>query len=269
MIDRIVDNKLAADFLNLTDEQLGTLADSGILVPFKKQKSFCFYKLSSIIKYDARVRKYMYTTTTPKTIVQVSSKTPDHTIEVKNTILDHEKDFSHNDLIQIATNWLLKEKKCEIILQELRLRKRGEIPDVIGWDNGGCSYKIECKISNADFMNEWKKDFNLKEKTIGSYKWVMCPSKMIFMSNKLLPKWGMLEVFSDSIVKEKVIATPDNHISRSYENAILRKMLVDISNRVKNSALGRIVVPNKRSLFDKVEMYSVCNSQFTDSYNEG
>ena len=102
------------------------------------------------------------------------------------------KELTHDDLVKIAKHWLWK--NCVVVVTEMKLPSReGEVVDAIGWDYGGWSIVIECKITRADFLREKRKRHHKeKEGGMGSKKYFLMPKGLI-TTDELPTGWGLLE----------------------------------------------------------------------------
>lgn len=99
--------------------------------------------------------------------------------------------MSHQELVLIAYNWVLKNTSCGVAFKEFH-SAASEIPDVLGfglWE----SVLIECKVSREDFKKDFKKPHRLIGKGMGSYRFYMCPTGLIKIE-ELPSKWGLIYV---------------------------------------------------------------------------
>ncbi len=68
-----------------------------------------------------------------------------------------EKNVSrHDQLVEIARR-SLKSTGHDVVLTEARGGNSGERPDAIGWEIGGASTLVECKVSRKDYLDEWRR----------------------------------------------------------------------------------------------------------------
>lgn len=113
-------------------------------------------------------------------------------------------DMTHDDLVEIAENWLLKSKGCGFALTELRaMTNNGEVPDAIGW-RSGITILVECKTNRADFHADKKKIFRRRPQTgMGSFRFFICPAGIINPED-LPEKWGLVWVDEKGKARQKV-----------------------------------------------------------------
>ncbi|NID14985.1 hypothetical protein [Luteibacter yeojuensis] len=102
--------------------------------------------------------------------------------------------MTHADLVERAGAWLRGAAGCKIVMTELAaVCRSGEIPDAIGWREGG-TILVEAKTSRADFLADRKKPFRREpERGMGTLRFFLAPAEMI-RPNELPPRWGLLEV---------------------------------------------------------------------------
>lgn len=101
--------------------------------------------------------------------------------------------MTHDDLVKIAEKWLLKTRKCSFAFRELVCNATSEIPDAIGFRDGG-SILVECKVTRADFLSDKKKFFRLHGwQGAGTFRMYLCPEGII-KPEDLPPKWGLIWV---------------------------------------------------------------------------
>jgi hypothetical protein len=100
--------------------------------------------------------------------------------------------MTHQQLVQLAENWLRRCYRCGIVLSEQSCAS-GETPDVIGWKDSCRSVLIECKISRSDFLADREKPFRQKPETgMGCERFYLVPQGMI-IKDDLPHGWGLLE----------------------------------------------------------------------------
>lgn len=145
--------------------------------------------------------------------------------------------MTHNELIEIGYNWLIKRVRCPFALKEMRTYAK-EQPDVIGWKNDD-SILVECKVSRADFQKDRCKLFRrCPQEGAGNYRFYLTP-KGLLKPDDIPEKWGWLEADEDGTVIER-IAPKDNIWSGwtrfekhlESELKILRSALRRISSKI-------------------------------------
>jgi hypothetical protein len=102
--------------------------------------------------------------------------------------------LGHKQLVDIAYRWVMTNGSCGFAFRELHSMAT-EIPDVIGFGSGNHSVLIECKVSEADFWADQKKQARCGQEGwgMGKYRLYCAPKSVIFVE-KLPPKWGLIEV---------------------------------------------------------------------------
>lgn len=125
----------------------------------------------------------------------------------------------HSDLVERAARWLrnsatynndyggreyVQRTKCSVVLTEL-VCTISEVPDAIGWINGGLSsIMIECKTSRSDFLADKKKVFRLHPHMgVGNFRYYLCEPGIIKVDS-LPEKWGLLNVHGRQVRIERV-----------------------------------------------------------------
>ena len=102
--------------------------------------------------------------------------------------------MTHQQLVKKAATWC--KSKCGVVITEMVcLNVSGEIPDCIGFTDGGTvSFLIECKASRSDFKADSKKMFRKNGFLgMGDFRFYLAPKGMINIEE--LPKgWGLIEV---------------------------------------------------------------------------
>ncbi|MFH2141389.1 MAG: hypothetical protein ABIJ97_03125 [Bacteroidota bacterium] len=110
----------------------------------------------------------------------------------------------HDRLIKMGIAWL--DIFCDLVIPEPYNNNVGEIPDIIGYKNGGrITYLIECKSSRTDFENEWKKGKRIEYGGMGNYRYYLIPEGMV-ESQEIDTAWGILE-FDGALIN--VIREPE------------------------------------------------------------
>jgi hypothetical protein len=105
--------------------------------------------------------------------------------------------MSHDDLIKIAQRWLFSYHRCGVVITDMTSGSP-ETPDAIGW-RAGLSWLVECKASRADFFADRKKHFRVRsENAMGAYRYFMCPSEMLQIS-EIPSGWGLLWARPNSV----------------------------------------------------------------------
>lgn len=103
--------------------------------------------------------------------------------------------LTHSELVKIAERWLRREKKCGVVLTEFA-NAYPETPDALGWDRGGQSHMVECKVSVEDIKADARKVYRQNPANgIGRYKYLMIPAGLDGRGVQLPEGWGTLIVF--------------------------------------------------------------------------
>jgi len=106
--------------------------------------------------------------------------------------------MNHSNLVFQAAKWLEREHQCPLVFQEPKAIA-GEIPDVIGFFDGGDSVLIECKVTRADLQSDKHKSYRFyPEDGMGDYRFIATTSDVWGYSCISLPeKWGLLISYRD------------------------------------------------------------------------
>lgn len=123
--------------------------------------------------------------------------------------------LTHDDLVDIAANWLYKSVGCQIVVKELTTWGTGEIADAIGWTSL-CSVVVECKTSRSDFLADANKPFR-KDPAIGlgDHRYFLSPPDVIKETDDL-KGWGLLHVKNGKV---KRVVCPIKRKGPSFWNS--------------------------------------------------
>ncbi len=102
------------------------------------------------------------------------------------------KKISHQQLVEIAYKWVLKNGSCGFAAKEIGTIS-SEIPDVIGFVSGSHSVLIECKASRSDFLKDKHKLFRQDGSGMGLFRIYCCPVGII-KPEDLPEKWGLIHI---------------------------------------------------------------------------
>jgi hypothetical protein len=99
--------------------------------------------------------------------------------------------FTHKELVQRASKWLLNTKQCPVVLYEFQADD--EIPDAIGWKRAAYdSVLIECKRSRSDFLKDFSKPHRKDGDGVGNYRYYFA-TKGLLKPEEIPEGWGLLE----------------------------------------------------------------------------
>lgn len=153
--------------------------------------------------------------------------------------------MTHQDLVEMAAQWLSVEKRCPIVLPEFRALGE-EVPDVIGFFDDGASILIECKASLVDFKSDCHKSYRTKfedmedaedelsDNGMGNYRYYFVHEDLLSTKDKILTGWGLLETDGFDI-KETIEA-------KYFCNAKKRNELKLLTNAIRR--LGIVITPS-------------------------
>ena len=114
--------------------------------------------------------------------------------------------MTHNELVDIAYNWVQCNASCGMALKELQ--SVTERPDVIGFGGWCRTVLIECKASRSDFLGDKRKPFRINPHIgMGQFRFYMCPTGLI-KKEELPDNWGLIYVNKKG--KAKVCYNPYN-----------------------------------------------------------
>lgn len=100
------------------------------------------------------------------------------------------KTFTHDDLVRIAERWLRRQHP--VVLVDVNFAVASELPDAIGWTNGGYSTLVECKTSRSDFVRDAKKWFRRTPAVgMGYARYFLAPDGVLD-GLELPERWGLL-----------------------------------------------------------------------------
>ena len=85
---------------------------------------------------------------------------------------------THEDLRKRAIRWLTNTMHCGVVLSEIS-SGCSEIPDAVGWRNGGESISVECKISRSDFHAQKDKIHVRCNRGVGRLRYFLVPKGLI------------------------------------------------------------------------------------------
>ena len=113
------------------------------------------------------------------------------------------KKITHDDLVELASEWLKRYFKCAVVVTEMASGAMEE-PDAIGWTHWGDSYLAECKASRRDFLADkkkiWRKDTRHWRSALGRYRYYFAPKGLIKVE-ELPDGWGLAEVNPEGKVR--------------------------------------------------------------------
>lgn len=152
-----------------------------------------------------------------------------------------EKTYTHDELVDIAVNWLRNSIGCGVVLSELVCAGSPETPDAWGYRDGS-SILVECKTSRADFMKDKKKEFRkYPERGMGNYRVMLCPEGVIKPEDliKTYEGWGLLWVLENGKV-ERVKFPQGNMLFRGDILSYFEDLNVKSERSMMASMLRRI-----------------------------
>jgi len=140
--------------------------------------------------------------------------------------MSEEFTLTHTELVGRAARWLRGTKSCGVVLTEL-VTQAFEIPDAIGWKNGGReSHLVECKTSRSDYLQDIRHKLPHREgRGMGVYRWFMTPPGLVD-PDELPPNWGMLWVYERIVrVKHEAVRRSEYHRIKMREIPVLYSAL--------------------------------------------
>lgn len=117
---------------------------------------------------------------------------------------------AHRELCQLAARWLRRPNSaggpgCQVALTEGWAGWGGEIPDAIGFRDGGHldGSVIEVKTSRADFLADRRKPHRMDPALgLGRWRYYLCPADLI-QPEELPPRWGLLWASGRGVITAK------------------------------------------------------------------
>lgn len=150
--------------------------------------------------------------------------------------------FTHNEIVQIAYKWVLKNCSCGVAFKEFRTAAcNGEYPDVIGFSSGP-STLVEVKVSRSDFLADKSKHFrSTPELGMGDYRYYCCPEGLI-TPEELPAGWGLVYVNEKgkATCKVRPIVTAINTYGREYKTLFKHPKNIRAEHGLMYSALRRL-----------------------------
>jgi len=102
-----------------------------------------------------------------------------------------------------------------------------ETPDAIGFQGGGVTTLIECKVSRGDYLSGLQKFFRKRQESgMGNYRYYLTPKGMIALA-ELPPGWGLLELWGSRV---HVIMRPTFKSERNAQGE--RAILISLIRRI-------------------------------------
>jgi len=139
--------------------------------------------------------------------------------------------MTHDDLVKIAATWLQRDRN-PVVITDL-VTSGSETADAIGFNHGGVSTLLECKVSRTDFLRDKKKLFRkYPEYGLGRFRYYVVPQDLI-IRDELPEGWGLIVVNEKGKTRRIVDATHQktNDLSKRREIALLvsamRRMISD------------------------------------------
>lgn len=116
--------------------------------------------------------------------------------------------MTHAELVAVAVRWLRGTRRCSVVFAEWAPLSVCEIPDAIGWDRGGHSTLVECKVSRSDFLRDRDKPSRRRgSASMGMRRWYLCPLGVL-RPEDLPDGWGLAEVRGASVPRVYVLRDP-------------------------------------------------------------
>jgi len=108
--------------------------------------------------------------------------------------------MNHGELVERAARWLANSQGCAVVVTELA--GGAEEPDAIGWNGGGGSILIECKVSKTDFLaDKLKYSRRLPELGIGDQRYYFVPPALAeYALDHAQVDWGICKVYPRKVV---------------------------------------------------------------------
>lgn len=119
------------------------------------------------------------------------------------------RQWTHDDLVRKAVQWLVGDRRCEVVFAEARAYKSGISPDAIGWTPND-STLIEAKVSRPDFLNERNKlVMQEPNRAPGLFRWYLTPPGLLGI-DEIPQHWGLLEAHNRFISVRKNPSPPED-----------------------------------------------------------
>jgi len=143
--------------------------------------------------------------------------------------------MTHAELVEVARSWLIKTKKCSVVLAEIAT-SASEEPDALGW-NSTHTILVECKASRADFLADRRKIYRHKfyDGALGDHRWMLTPTDVAVIKDvsELPQGWGWA-VFNPETKKVRVIHNPTYQEQKGHRQETL--ILLSALKRIGHAA---------------------------------
>jgi len=101
--------------------------------------------------------------------------------------------MTHSELVFLSAKWLQDNQRCPVVLLEPKV-VTGEIPDVVGFFDGGDCIIIECKTSRTDLKIDQTKPYRLHESNgMGDYRYYSLDDGVFRNADEIPEKWGIIK----------------------------------------------------------------------------
>jgi hypothetical protein len=171
--------------------------------------------------------------------------------------------MTHQELVFLSAKWLERDHQCPLVFQEVKT-VAGEIPDVIGFFDGGDSVLIECKISRADLASDKHKSYRFyPEDGMGDYRFIATTSDVWgYYGAKLPENWGLLIVSNNGF---QVEIEPERFESANKrgEGCLLVAAIRQMGLVISPTWEKQIAKKTKPSYFGGYKVYPMRNSEIT------
>jgi hypothetical protein len=150
--------------------------------------------------------------------------------------------MTHADLVHAAYRWLLGPAGCGFAFRELvAINGTGEIPDVLGYKDGGKhTIIVECKTSRPDFLSDRKKRHRRGDPAclpMGRYRFYATPKGMLSVE-ELPERWGLIEANERSVMKLR--HNPYNMMGGNWWSNGFEEHNIEAERAMMYSALRRL-----------------------------
>lgn len=108
--------------------------------------------------------------------------------------------MTHADLVALAVPWLRRQKRCRLVVAEL-VTYAPCTPDALGWDAGGMTHHVECKVSRSDLLRDKRKMSHRGGWSPGSWRWYLLAPGV--SAEGVDDAWGILRPAARGIIVER------------------------------------------------------------------
>ena len=170
--------------------------------------------------------------------------------------------MTHQELVFLAARWLEREHSCPLVFQEPKTIS-GEVPDVIGFFDGGDTVMIECKISRTDFLSDKHKSYRAyPEDGMGDYRFIATTNDVWRHGDTLPDNWGLI-IFEDG--RFHTVYEPERFelANKQGETSVLVAAIRFMGLTISPTWEDKVIKKTRPKFFGGNRTYTKYNSRLT------